>query len=103
MRRCPLRSNEMTDVFQSVRPHWKVDLAINVSIDIDQTLCEAFGISVVSFRQCRYRAGFVTAIMINRCIGVLLDLVHKPLPHVMFVLVSICPECMVCRGVSLTH
>src|SRR5262245_1450568 len=78
---CPLCSNETTNILQSVRPHWKVDLAIDVSIDIDQTLENAFGVSIVSFRELRYRSGFVTAIMINRCIGVLLDLVHKLLPH----------------------
>jgi hypothetical protein len=41
--------------------------------------------------------------MINRCIRVLLDLVYELLPHIVFVLVRIRPECMVFRGVSLTH
>jgi hypothetical protein len=72
-------------------------------IHIDQTLGDALGIDIVSFRQCRYRSGFVTAVMINWCIGVLRHHVHKLLPHVVFVLIRIRPECMVFRGVSLTR
>jgi hypothetical protein len=100
---CPLCSNETTNVLQSVRPHWKVDLAIDVSIDIDQTLENAFGVSIVSFRELRYCSWLVATVMIDWCLRVLLDLVDELLPHVTFVLVRIRPECMVLRGISLTH
>src|SRR5215510_14672416 len=102
-RRCPLRSDAMTDILQSVRSHGKVDFPVDVLIHIDQTLGDVLGISCVSFRQCRYRSGFITAVMINWCIGILLDLVYELLPHVVFVLVGIRPERIVLRGISLTH
>src|SRR5712691_1996601 len=92
MRRGPLRSNEMTDILQSIRPHWEVDFPVNVSIDIDQTLCDALGIGIVAFRQCRYRSWLVTPVMIDWRLRVLLDLVYELLPHMTFVLVRISPE-----------
>src|SRR2546428_6025884 len=93
----------MTDVLQAVRPHGKVDFPVNVSIDIDQTLYEAFGVGVVSFCELRYRSGFITAVMINRCIWVLRDRIYKSPPYVTLILVGIRPERMMFRGVSLTH
>jgi hypothetical protein len=93
----------MPNVLQSVRPYWKVDLAIEMTIHIDQTLEEIVAVGLIPLRQGRYCSGFVTAIMINWCIGVLLDLLQELLPHMAFVLVSICPEGVVLRGVSLTH
>ena len=65
MRRGPLRSNEMTDILQSIRPHWEVDFPVNVSIDIDQTLCDIFRISIVAFCELRYRSWLVTPVMID--------------------------------------
>src|SRR4029453_19276089 len=72
----------MPNVLQSVRPDWKVDLAIDVTIHIDQTQCEVFAVGVVPFRERGEGTGFVTAIMINRCVRVLRDLVQKLPPHV---------------------
>src|SRR5437867_3500955 len=99
----PLRSDEMTDILQTIGPHRKVHFTVYMPIHIDPTLGDALGISFVSFRQCRYRSGFVTAVMVNRCIWVLRDRIYKSPPYVAFVLVGIRPERMVFRGVSLTH
>src|SRR5947208_4275804 len=94
----PLHSDAMTDILQTIGPHRKVHFAVYMPIHIDQTLCDALGISFVSFRQCRYRSGFVTAVMINRCIRVLLDRIYKSLPYVTLILVGIRPERMMFRG-----
>src|SRR2546430_10888564 len=99
----PLCPDEMTDILQAVRPHGKVDFPVNVSIDIDQTLCEAFSLRIISFCELRYRSWLITTVMIDWCIRILLDLLQELLPHVAFVLVRMRPESMVFRGVSLTH
>src|SRR5262249_28289952 len=99
----PLRSKKVAYLLQPIGSYGEVHFTVYVLIHIDQTLGDALGISFVAFRQCRYRSGFVTAVMIDRCIWVLSDLPHKLLPHVMFILVGICPEGMMFRGVSLTQ
>src|SRR5256885_2045857 len=93
----------MTDILQAVRPHWKVHFTVYVLIHIDQTLCDALGIGCVAFRQCRYRSWLVATVMIDWCLRVLSDLPHELLPHVTLILVSVRPEGIVLRGVSLTH
>src|SRR6266853_4680633 len=93
----------MTDILQAVRPHGKVDFPVNVSIDIDQTLCEAFSIGIVSFCELRYRSGFITAVMIDWDIRILRHHVQKLLPHVMLISVSISPKRIMFRGISLTY
>src|SRR4029434_2644878 len=103
MGRGPLHYKKVAKVLQTIGAHWKVHFAIYVLIHIDQTLSDALGISFVSFRQCRYRSGFVTAVMIDWCLRVLGDLLHKWLPYVAFVLIGIRPEGIVLRDVSLTH
>src|SRR5437660_11050248 len=99
----PLCPDEMTNILQAVRPHGKVDFPVNVSIYIDQTLCEAFSLRIISFCELRYRSWLITTVMIDWCIRILRDLLHKLLPYVVLVLVSICPERIVFRGGSLTH
>src|SRR4029453_63886 len=93
----------MTDILQAVRPHWKVDLAIDVAIYIDQALCEVFAVGLVPFCECRYRAWLVTAIMINRSLVVLRDLLHKLLPYMTLVVNSIRPKRIMRPRVCLTH
>src|SRR5262249_7481771 len=102
-RRCPLRSDAMTDILQSVRSHWKVDFPVDVLIHIDQTIGDTLGIRGVAFRQGRYCSWLITPVMIDGRIRVLLDFVDELLPYVALVLVRICPEGMMFRGVSLTH
>src|SRR4029434_1588154 len=103
MGRGPLHYKKVAKVLQTIGAHWKVHFAIYVLIHIDQTLSDALGISFVSFRQCRYRSGFVTAVMIDWCLRVLRDRVHELLPHMTLVLVRICPKGMMFRGVSPTR
>src|SRR5260370_651236 len=59
--------------------------------------------SIVAFCELRYRSWLVTPVMIDWCIRIFRDLLHKLLPHVAFVLVSIRPKRMVFRGVTLAY
>src|SRR5215217_6417108 len=93
----------MTDILQAVRPHGKIDLAVNVSGDIDQTLSDALGIGSIAFCELFYRSEFVTAVMIEWCIRVVRDRVYKLVPYVAFVLIRIRPERVVFCSISLTH
>src|SRR5262245_28738506 len=93
----------MPDILQAVRPHWKVHFTVYVPIDIDQTLGDALSIGIVAFRQCRYSSWLIATVMIDWSLRILRDLLHKLLPHVTFILVSVCPEGIMFRGISLTH
>ena len=63
--RGPPRPEEVPDRLQSVRMHGKVDLAVQASMDIDQTHAHALGIHVVPFREGHDGTWFITSVMIN--------------------------------------
>src|SRR5262245_59122594 len=103
LRRCPLRSDAMTDILQPVRSHWKVDFPVDVLIHIHQTLEEAFSRGTVAFRQRGYCSRLIAPVMIHGDIGVLHDHVYKLVPYLALVLVRIRPKGMLFRDVALTH
>ena len=91
----PGRADERPNLFQTVGVNWKVNLAKNVFVDIDQPVNQIFNFGIVAFAKFGQGAGIKTAIMVDGGIGVLIDFFQKLLPDLGFVIRGIGPKGMI--------
>src|SRR5262249_42603370 len=88
---------------QRIRSDREVDLAVDVCVDIHQTLHEPITWCPVSFSELGDHFAFITPIMVDRRFRIPLDMRQQLVPDALFVMHRVCPQGVISLAVTLTY